>query len=241
MLVRILLCLSCLAISLPASAMTVTPVHIEMTSTGNRNRAQVTVVNNSNAPLPIEAVLMSAILDENGLPTTSKAGEDFLIMPPQALIPPGATQNFRIQWLGNPLIEASRSYLLYFSQVPVKQPRSKIAVQLVMSIGVLINVAPARGSPVLEVVSSSFAKGVSGRRQPTITVLNRSNVHAQLRQTTIRLTDGKWSIAMQPGMVEQRIGIGLVQPGRRRKFVLPIDVPAGVGPLRVDLETTSRR
>ena len=241
MLVRILLCLSCLAAAVPAEAMTVSPIHIEMNAVGQRNRAQITVVNTSSAPLPLEALLMAATFDEDGRPTTSKADGDFLVMPPQALIPPGATQNFRIHWLGNPMMETSRSYLLYFSQVPVKAAKGKIGVQVVMSVGVLINVAPARGTTRLEVVSSGFAAGAAGQRKPRITVANRSNVHGQLRQTTIRLTDGKWSAVLPPGTIEQTIGIGLVQPGRRRHFTLPVELPPGVGRLRVDLETTPRR
>lgn len=241
MFVRIAMVLALVASSAPALALTVTPVHIEMTAAGNRNRAQVTVVNDSNVPLPVEATLMAALFDEDGRPMTSKPAEDFLIMPPQALIPPGATQNFRVQWLGNPLIEQSRSYLLYFSQLPIRQPRAPVAVQMVMSIGVLINVAPPRGSPALELVSSGFAKGDLGARQPAITVRNPTKVHAQLRRTSIRLTDGRWSAVIQPGLVEQKIGIGLVQPGRQRKFLLPIDVPANVGPLRYDFVMTPQR
>jgi fimbrial chaperone protein len=240
MLARTLMCLLCLGLASPAWSMTVSPTHIEMMSAGRSNRAQVTIVNTSNAPLPVEAVLMAASYDENGRPKTSKADDDFLIMPPQALIPPGATQNFRIQWLGNPALTQSRSYLLYFSQLPVKTSKSAIAVQVVMSIGVLINVAPAQGAPKLSVVASGISTA-GGHRQPRITVHNASNVHGLLRQSTIRLTDGKWSTVLSPAMIEQRIGIGLIQPGHRRQFILPVELPAGVGPLRVNLETASRR
>jgi fimbrial chaperone protein len=241
MLVRILLAIAFIASALPASAMTVSPVHVELSSAGSRNRSQITVINSSDSPLPVEALLVEASLDESGRVRASKAGEDFLIMPPQALIPPHSTQNFRIQWLGNPLIDSSRSYLLYFSQVPVQQARKLPSVQVVMSVGVMINVAPPRGTPSLDVESAGVAEQAGGHLRPVITVRNPTKIHAQLRETTIHLERGRWSKSLSPAHIEQLVGIGLVQPGQRRRFILPVDVPVGTGPLRVRVEISVRR
>ena len=128
-----------------ATAMTVSPMQVEMISAGARSRAQVSVVNNSDRPMPVEAVLQRLTLDENGKQKVSKAGEDFLVMPPQAMIPPGATQNFRIQWLGDPMMAQSQSFILAINQVPVKLPDRQAGVQFVMGLGVMVNVAPAAG------------------------------------------------------------------------------------------------
>ena len=240
MLVRILLAIIFLVPVAPASAMTVSPVHVELLSAGNRNRSQISVINNSDRPLPVEALLMEVSLDESGRVRTSKAGEDFLIMPPQAMIPAHSTQNFRIQWLGNPLIDTSRSYILYFSQVPVQHARKLASVQVVMSVGVMINVAPPRGTPSLDVEAASIAEQ-AGQRRPVITVRNPTKIHAQLRETTIHLERGRWSMSLTPAHIEQLVGIGLVQPGHRRRFILPVDVPTGAGALRVRVETSARR
>jgi fimbrial chaperone protein len=218
------------------SAMTVTPTHVELISAGSGNRAMISVVNTGSQPLPIEATVMRATLDEAGLPQTSKGGEDFLVMPPQALIAPGATQNFRIQWLGDPMLETSQSFLLYLSQIPVKLPATRNAVQVVMSIGVMINVAPPRGRPSLQVIETGVTTDSHGKRHPTITVLNPSKVHALLPQSTIRLAAGTWSTTITSGLLRERIGIGLVQPGRRRKFILPVELPASVGSIQAQLD-----
>lgn len=241
MLTRILLIIAAVVTALPASAMTVSPVHVELLSAGSRNRSQISVINNSDVPLPVEAILMEAMLDETGRVSTAKARADFLIMPPQALIPPRATQNFRIQWLGDPLLQASRSYLLYVSQVPVKRARTLGSVQVVMSVGVMINVAPPRGTPSLDVETAAIVTEAGGRPRPVITVRNPTNIHAQLRETTVHLQRGSWSKALSPAQIEQLVGIGLIQPGHRRRFVLPVDVPSGAGPLRVRVETGPRR
>ena len=223
-----------------AAAMTVTPTHVELNSTGSRSRTLITVVNPSTRPLPVEAVMMRATLDDTGVPQTTKSGEDFLIMPPQALIPPGATQNFRIQWLGDPLIETSQTFMLYMTQIPVQLPQTATAVQVVMSIGVMINVAPPRGVPNLQVVDTGVVTDRQGKRHPTLTVLNPSKVHALLPQSTITLTSANWSQTITSGTLTERIGIGLVQPGRRRTFVLPVDLPSVAASVqaRIDFKPT---
>ncbi len=225
-----------IAIPTAASAMTVTPVHLEITSVGSASRSQISVINNSDRPLPIEAVIMAAKFDETGTPTTSKAGDEFLIMPPMALIAPHATQNFRVQWLGDPLIEASQSFLLYLNQVPVKSPRNQSAVQVVMSIGILINVAPPHGKPRLEIVETGVATTRKGVRNPTVTVHNPSKVHALLPRSTISLASDNWSRTIAAGTLSGHIGIGLVQPGQRRKFILPVELPSNVRSVRARLD-----
>lgn len=223
-----------------AHAMTVSPMHVEMTAAGARATARVAVVNNSNQPLPVEGVIARLTLDENGKQTTAKAGEEFLIMPPQAVIAPGATQNFRIQWLGDPMMAKSESFLFFVNQVPVKLSKGS-AVQVVMSLGVMINVAPAAGSPQLKVVSTSIATNKAGKRVPVVTVENPSNTHALLPQATMRLEGAGWNSTLPPAALGDGVGIGLVQPGRRRKFALPVEVPAGVSKLQAQVDLAPRR
>jgi P pilus assembly chaperone PapD len=240
---RFLALLAALALLVPlsaAKAMTVTPIQIEMTSAGARSHAQISVVNNSNQPLPVEAVVQLATLDEAGIPKGSPAGDEFLVMPPQALIAPGATQKFRVQWLGDPLIEQSQSFLLYVNQLPVKMPVGKSGVQMVASMGVMINVAPPQGVPALSVVSTGVITDKTGKRRPTITVQNPSQVHALLPRATIHLNSGDWSSTLTPRLLSERVGIGLVQPGKRRRFVLPVDLPAGVTSVQASLEMSPK-
>src|ERR1700730_11359837 len=149
--IRLVAALAALTVNvtaLPAVAMTVSPTQVEMVSIGAGAHARITVTNTDDEPLAVEATLSRATLDEVGVPATSAAGDDFLVMPQQAIIAPGGTQNFRIQWLGEPLIESRQTYLLYISQIPVKR-RGNSAVQVVVSIVVMINVAPPQGLPSL--------------------------------------------------------------------------------------------
>lgn len=224
-----------------AQGITVSPMQLEMVSSGTRNRSSVTVVNGSSQPMPVEAVVQRMTLDENGKAHTSKAGDEFLVMPPQAMIPAGATQNFRIQWLGDPVVDQSQSFFVFFNQVPVKSPEGRAALQVVMSMGVMVNVAPPQGAPGLQLVSTGILSDKSGKRHPTITVANPTKVHALLPQATVQLSSGGWSQTLPPNLLSERVGIGLVQPGRQRKFVLPIDLPSSVQAVQASLTMTPKR
>lgn len=225
-----------LALAHTADAMTVTPTQIEMTSTGRTSRGAITVVNNGTDALAVELVVKKATLDEAGVPKGSPAGDEFLIMPPQAMIPPGATQNFRIQWLGEPLLEKSETFLIYVNQIPVKLPKRIRGVQVVFGMGVMVNVAPPRGEPELKILSSGVVTDAHGRRHPTLTVLNPTNVHALFPRSTVRISSGSWSETLSSGELAQTIGIGLVQPGHQRRFVLPVTLPPGVMSVQSSLE-----
>lgn len=229
------LCMAFVSVT-AVQAMTVSPMQVEMASVGKKSHAQVAVVNNSDKPLPVEAVLQKLTVDEAGVSKATKAGEEFLIIPPQAIIPPGGTQNFRVQWLGDPAMEQSQSYLLYMNQIPVKIPDAKIGVQVVMSMGVMINVAPASGKAAMKVVATGVTEGKAGKRFPTVTVENTSKVHAMLTHSTINVTSGAWSNTLTPRNIGDQIGIGLVQPGKRRKFTLPVELPANVSSVQASLE-----
>lgn len=227
--------------SQPVAAMSMSPTQVEMTSIGKASQARIVVVNNSAQPLPVEAVIKAANLDAAGLAQTSEASDDFLVMPLQALIPPGGSQVFRVQWLGEPMLAASQSYMLFMNQIPVKFAKSDSRLQVVFSMAAMINVAPPQGEPALRVVEAGVAVDVAGKRRPKLTVENTSNVHALLPRSTIRLAGGAWSETLTPGLLGQSIGIGLVQPGRKRTFILPGEVPPGVSRLQVDFQDTKRR
>jgi len=207
-----------------------------MASAGPSSRAQVKVSNSSQAPLALETTLQQMDLDENGRQTLSKAGSEFLIFPPQAMVVPGATQVFRVEWVGEPELPQSQSYLLSLSQIPLKNPKTQSTVQVIMSMGVLINVAPPKGTPQIRVIDAGIGTATGGKRQPTVTVENPTHVHALLRDATIRVSQGSWSKTLSPADFNQLVGVGLVQPGKRRRFMLPIDLPASVKAVQAEVD-----
>jgi fimbrial chaperone protein len=229
------------AVSIPAFATSVTPLQVELTSVGKGSRSQVTITNTGATPLPLETNLQVMELDENGERKLSNGGEDLLVFPPQAVVPAGGTQVFRVQWAGEPMLDKSKSYLLSITQVPVKLAPTQSSVQVVVSFGVVVNVAPPQGSPALKLIATGVVTDKQGKRHPTITVENETPVHALLQNATIQLSGGNWSQTLTPAMINTQIGIGLVQPGKRRRVTLPFDLPADVKTIQASVELTTKR
>lgn len=217
-----------LLLTIPANAMSVSPLVLDLSTSGGKNSSQIAVVNEADKPLPVEIVVLRLELDEKGEMATKPAGEDFLVLPQQVLIPPGATQSFRLQWVGDPHIKTSQSYVVSVNQVPVKMPEGKNGVQVVFNFGTIVNVAPLAGKAEINLVKAGIGKDDKGKIRPELTVKNPGNIHAKLTDATIKLTSGSWSQTLAPEQLRQTVGIGLIQPGKTRHFFLPVDVPDGV-------------
>ncbi len=226
-----------------ARAMSISPVQLEMQSTGGGSRGTLTVTNTSNAPLPVDVAIKRLTQDENG---TRKyhddAQNDFLVLPPQAMIPPGGSQVFRVQWVGEPLLAESRSFMLFANQVAVKMPGNVSGVQMISSMGAMINIAPPKSAADLTVVSAGVdIDKKTGKRQATVTVENPTKTHALLPKATLHLQAGSWQETLGPDVIGAKIGIGLVPPGQRRRFVLPVAVPQNVSSVQASIEYGVKR
>jgi fimbrial chaperone protein len=222
----------------PSFAFSVQPTQVEMISAGQRARSQVTVTNDGPAAMPVELTVESLSIDEKGTSRTSAGGDSFLIFPPQALIAPGASQVFRLQWVGEPQMAKSESFMVSVNQIPVASPKGRSTVQIVMSMGVVVNIAPAEGHADLKIVDAAVAMD-KGKRHVALTVENPSNVHALLPDARIKLSSGTWSATLGRGELGNTIG--LVQPGKKRRFILPVDVPPGVQSIQASIEYSPTR
>jgi len=219
-----------------ATAMSVSPVYLDMVSTGPRSRADIRVINRSDRPLPIEAVVSRITHEADGQETVTRNNADFLVLPMQAMIPPGGRQILKVQWLGDPLITESREYRISVNQLPVTQPGEASAVQVVMNIAVVVTVAPPKGRPALELVDTGTADTGDGERRPVVTVRNPSKVHARLPHATLRLRAGGWDKVLSPATLQALLGIGAVMPGRTRSFQIPLPLPDTVKSVEADLD-----
>ncbi len=220
--------LACVLMPSAARAMSVEPMVLDLTAGGKGARQSFKVSNNGTKALPVEIAVSSLDLGLNGEQNVKPAPDDFLVYPAQAMIAPGASQVFRVQWIGEPEIAKSRTYVFNVGQVPVKLPKGTNGIQIVMSFGVTVNVAPLQGTSDIQVMSAVPISGKGGKRLAALTVKNPGNKHAYLTQSSIRLSGGGWSAELKSGEIAQKVGLGIVQPGKQRRFVLPVEVPANV-------------
>jgi fimbrial chaperone protein len=219
----------------PAHAVNVQPLAVEMVAIGSKSRATLQVVNDSAKPMPIEIAVKKADIGVDGKLTETPAGEEFLVFPPQAVIPPGSTQNFRVQWVGAPDIKKSQGYMLYVNQIPVKMKAGDSGVQIVLDFGVILNVAPAGSQSALKVVSAEATN--DGKKQGAwITVENPSEMYSYFSDAKLTLESGSWRKVLGPSQLKELIGYAVIQPGKTRRILVPMEVPAGAGKLNAVIE-----
>lgn len=149
-------------LAVPADAMRVAPMVAELTTTGVGSAARIEVGNIGSAALPFETRITRIEMGPNGEIIETPADEDFLIFPPQGLVPVSGRQVVRVQWVGAPDLASSQAYFLTVRQLPVStdiQPRAegeapRAAVQILYTMKPLIVVAPPGAEPDVKVESA---------------------------------------------------------------------------------------
>lgn len=211
--------------AMPAHALSVTPITIEMKSVGNSARATITVTNPTSQPTAIEPTFDRVSISENGAVSRKEDdGGNFLIMPLQAVIPPGGTQTFRLQWLGEPNLPRSESYFITFNQLLIRGLAATTGITVLTAFSVAVNVNPAGIPPAITLTSTEIDTS-SGTPRPVITVENPTQAHALLKDAAITVIADGVQLPVPVHDFEQAFGTGLLQPWARRRFVLPIDLP----------------
>ena len=217
--------LSLLVASAPdwARAMGVTPLVIELRSGSTNRSAQIIVNNDAAVDAPVEIDIQRVDLDEDGQQHLFPGKSDFVIFPPMRLIPAHAKQVFKLQWAGAALAK-SQTYLFLVTQPPVQMPNAQSGVLIDFKFQVIVNVAPPSGTRSIDLVASSVVTS-GGKKYASLVVSNSGNVHALLGDATVTLRSGSWSRVLPSGDLQQIFGLGAVQPGKKRRFLFPVESP----------------
>src|SRR3546814_18237806 len=85
-------------------------------------------------------VCSSDLISEAGELELTPADEQFLVFPPQRIVPPQSQQVFRVQYIGEPELATSEIYYMQIRQIPVDIAAGQSQVQIVVNFNVLVNV-----------------------------------------------------------------------------------------------------
>lgn len=218
-----------------AQAMTVQPVVIDMQTAGRQMSSVITVENTFATPLPVELSVQELELTPDGVKQTGTDPGDLMIFPPQAIIEPGQTQTFRLQYVGDPALAKSKHYYITVAQLPVKLPEGQSAIQILYNFQVLVSVAPAGVKPQIIIQGAEIGKNADGKPVPVITVANDSVAHGYLANGRLRVVQkdsaGKqvFTKSMSGAEIQQSMGFGLIGGGQVRKVTVPVELPSAEG------------
>lgn len=218
-----------------ALAMTVQPVVIDLQTAGRDMSQVITVENTFATPLPVELTVQELELGTDGVKQTGKDPGDLLVFPPQAIIQPGQTQTFRVQYVGDPALASSKHYYVTVAQLPIKLPEGQSAIQILYNFQVLISVAPSGQKPKIAIQGAEIGKTPDGKPVAVLTVTNSSTAHGYLSNGRIRLTEKDksgaqvFSQTLSGAQIQQTMGFGLIGGGQTRKVTVPLVLPTAEG------------
>ena len=235
--------LAMLGLAVPAGAMRVSPMVVEMESRGGDAVARIEVQNVNPGNLAFETRIYKMTFDANGNIVETPADDNFLVFPPQGVLPAGGRQVIRVQWVGAPDLAASEAYYISVNQLPVELAPSTsdsigVQVQVLYNMRALAVVAPPGAKPNVDVVSARSAmvqlpaEGHSKEAAPPVEVVevtlrNTGRRHAMMSNFGWRLEGsdpkGQWlRVDVSAEELNRAVGTGYVPALGERTFYLPV-------------------
>ena len=237
-----------------AYAMRVSPMVLEMTSSGTDAVARIEVQNINKGKLAFETRIYRMTFDDKGEIVETPADEKFLVFPPQGVLPPGGRQVVRLQWVGAPDLAASEAYYVSINQLPVQLEPGETdsvsaQVQVVYNLRALVVVAPPGAKPNVEAASvrpilyQPPAPAAGGQPLPPgpgveILLRNTGRRHAMMSAFGWRLEgtgiDGKpLRVDISAEELNRAVGTGYVPALGERTFRIPVVAAFGPQPIRL--------
>ncbi|UIJ46637.1 fimbria/pilus periplasmic chaperone [Sphingomonas cannabina] len=239
----VLVALAALAgIATPLLALNITPVIVDLSSTGRRTSAVISLQNTFAEAVPVE-VSAHPVRVVNGelVESEEEEAKDLLVFPAQATVEGGQTQAFRVQWVGEPAPKASEHFYVTVSQLPVTLPGNQNAIQVLHRFKVLVSVGAPDAKAELRIDKADIQPDENGKPRPVITVSNGGNTYGYLgqRELTIvqRAPDGRevFRRSFSPDLIQRQMGLGLVPSGQTRVLPVNLPLPQADGTLSVEL------
>lgn len=232
---------------IPATALNVQPVIIDLLSTGRRASTVLTLQNTFSTTVPVELSAHRLEIIDGELKETDVEAEDLLIFPAQATVRPGESQAFRIQWIGDPAPDASQHFFVTVAQLPVELPENQNAIQVLYNFKVLVSVGAPGATAELAVQSIVIETDENGVGRPVLTVGNTGRTYGYVgknRMTLVQRAPNGDEILRQtyePEQIQQLMGLGLVPSGATRRLPINVSLPQPNGSLTVELTPIADR
>ncbi len=153
---------SMLMISHQAYAQTVQPMAFELSSVGENAHETITLNNTTSEKLTIEITISKINIDEDGIEISTPSDDDFIVFPPTAIVEPGNTQAFRVQYIGASDLTHSEAYRVAVKEVPVDLSGSgESRIQVLVNFQTLVNVVPPGAVPnaIVEMIGDEVEPG----------------------------------------------------------------------------------
>lgn len=228
--------------SAPAAAYDLKPIVVQLSPTGNGSSQTLVITNSHEVPIAIEVRAYRREQLADGEDRLTPEDQDILIYPPQMVIPPLASQSFKVQWVGDPAPTSELAYRIVTEQLPI---RFKEVVDGNRSANLTVRyryeaalyIEPRGAAPAARLASVARVKGDDGSDQLELRIASEGTMRAILDTPRLAISGASGGQAELSGEQVQPLDGLNILPGVER--VVRIAAPAGLpsGPLTGTLET----
>lgn len=220
--VRLFYLLLVFALTLPAQsamALQMNPLSIVLKPSGGGAKQSFRVTNESNKPIAVQFSVTTR-QQVNNREIRKPADNQFMIYPPQTIIPPRATQKVRVEWLGAAQLPKEQAYRLIAEQVHVSLEKQKqTGINMLMTLVGALYVQP-NGTKSNVQVKAVQRQG----NKLAVTLANSGNRHQLMNYATLTLKNGSKVLTVKGKGLDGINGNNVLAGATKRFF---INLPSG--------------
>ena len=215
---------------LKMSAFQLNPISQEFSPSGKQSTQSYRITNPRSEPIAIDIAVFQRLISNSGQETLQPADEDFIVYPPQLILPPLATQVVRVTWVGDAEPDAELSYRFVAEQLPVSlektgdapkaTSRATGAVRMMMRYAGSLYVRPADSFSQLVLQESRREQGADGEDLLFLRIKNEGGRHGKISRVNLQLNAGGQSVVL-PGKELLGKATPVVLAGGERHLLVP--------------------
>lgn len=219
--------------AVPVAAYDLQPIVIQLTPAGAGSSQTMTITNTHEVPIAIEVKAYKREQRPDGTDELTLDEEDLIVFPPQMVIPPGQSQNFKVQWVGESEPTRELAYRIVTAQLPIKFDvpevdgrRADLSVNYRYEAALYI--MPPGVEPLAELQSAKAVAGDDGTTQIELEIASIGTMRAILDGPSLEVTSPSGQTMTLTGEdIQPLIGLNVL-PGNTR--VIRIPAPDGIAP-----------
>ncbi len=213
------------------------PISTTLSTSGTNARSTFTITNPGQDPIALELSMFRRDLALDGQEIRAPEDEDFIIIPPQLVVPGGASQIVRLQWIGAPSLATEQSFRMIVRQLPIDfggQADEGLLIDLLLNFEVSVYVTPPNAAPEIAVAAVTRpAPGIV-----SVELENRGTGRGLIAGGTITLSAAGTRLVLDQAALAPPdvVGTNMLAGARRRfDFAVPGGFPPGAATATIDL------
>lgn len=231
-------------------ALSVSPMSLYIDPTDSGAYRTVIARNTSDQTIALETFVEARVVGADGQLRLDRNEEDFLVFPPLATLAPGASQAFRVQWIGDLGPRPSAVYYVTVFKLPIKlnngntasasADQTSMSLKLGYAFKVSVGVAPRGSKPNL--TAQALGPGVrlpDGRPTISVRFTNDGRGYTQLSNFSYAVTKpGGQNYTTAFDDWADRAGTSLFPAGHARVVDIPVPDASWISGVVVDPRPT---